>query len=120
MIEGRRFVCVSLRDYGRRLYKPPMQYVLTVSGDPRPRPLTAALVDAARRAIDSSRSTAGAAHWPPDGTACALPLEGSEPPIPQPLGRAAVGRLPLHPATPPAHRPRKKPLGAHLEPTPTA
>src|SRR3546814_2946426 len=39
MIEGRRFICGSLRDYGRRLYKPPMQYVLTVIGDPRSRPL---------------------------------------------------------------------------------
>src|SRR3546814_9167891 len=83
MIEGRRFICGSLRDYGRRLYKPPMQYVLTVIGDPRSRPLTAALVDAARRAIDSSRSTAGAAHWLADGIACDLPFEGSEPTITQ-------------------------------------
>src|SRR3546814_2207776 len=94
MIEGRRFICGSLRDYGRRLYKPPMQYVLTVIGDPRSRPLTAALVDAARRAIDSSRSTAGAAHWLADGIACDLPFEGSEPTITQALVREAVGRVP--------------------------
>src|SRR3546814_18898858 len=102
MIEGRRFICGSLRDYGRRLYKPPMQYVLTVIGDPRSRPLTAALVDAARRAIDSSRSTAGAAHWLADGIACDLPFEGSEPTIPQALVREAVGRVPLALAIQPA------------------
>src|SRR3546814_19344786 len=61
MIEGRRFICGSLRDYGRRLYKPPMQYVLTVIGDPRSRPLTAALVDSARSDIARSRSPAGPA-----------------------------------------------------------
>src|SRR3546814_17476302 len=81
MIEGRRFICGSLRDYGRRLYKPPMQYVLTVIGDPRSRPLTAALVDEARRAIDSSSSTAGAPHWQDAGLASDLPSADNEPPI---------------------------------------
>src|SRR3546814_19208142 len=94
MIEGRRFICGSLRDYGRRLYKPPMQYVLTEIGDPRSRPLTPALVDAARRAIDSSRSTAGAAHWLADGIACDLPFAGREPTITPPLARAEGSRVP--------------------------
>src|SRR3546814_19575075 len=74
MIEGRRFICGSLRDYGRRLYKPPMQYVLTVIGDPRSTPLTAALVDAARRPTDSSGRTTRAAPGLAAGIARDLPL----------------------------------------------
>src|SRR3546814_12534149 len=72
-----------------------MQYVLTVIGDPGSRPLTAALVDAASRAIDSSYAIAGEAHWLAEGIACDLPFEGREPTITQPLVREALEDAPL-------------------------
>jgi len=106
-----------LRERERLLYKPPMQYVLTVIGDPGSRPLTAALVDAARRAIDSSRSRADGVDWLAEGIACDLPFQGSEPTITQALVREAVGRAPLDLAIQPAERRRKKLLVADMEST---
>src|SRR3546814_8793197 len=117
MIEGRRFICGSVRDYGRRLYKPPMQYVLTVIGDPGSRPLTAALVDAARRAIDSSYAIAGEAHWLAEEIACDLPFEGREPTITHALVREALGGAPLDLAIQPPGRRRKGLLVADMEST---
>jgi len=117
IVEGGSVICGSLRKVGRPLYKPPMQYVLTVIGDPGSRPLTAALVDAARRAIDSSLSTAGAAQWLAEGVACDLPFEGREPTITQALVREAIGRAPLDLAIQPAGRRRKRLLVADMEST---
>ena len=106
-----------MRERERLLYKPPMQYVLTVIGDPGSRPLTAALVDAARRAIDSSRSRAGGVDWLAEGIACDLPFEGNEPTITQALVREAVGPAPLDLAIQQAERRRKRLLVADMEST---
>ncbi|HMA16351.1 MAG: phosphoserine phosphatase SerB [Bacteroidota bacterium] len=94
-----------------------MQYVLTVIGDPGSRPLTAALIDAARRAVDRSHSTPGTPRWLAEGIACDLPLEGREPTITQALVREAVGAAPLDLAIQPAERRRKKLLVADMEST---
>lgn len=94
-----------------------MQYVLTVIGNPGSRPLTAALLDKARRALDSSHSTAGGVQWLAEGIACDLPFEGREPTIVQALVRDALGRAPLDLAIQPAERRRKKLLVADMEST---
>jgi phosphoserine phosphatase len=94
-----------------------MQYVLTVIGDPGSRPLTTALVDAARRAIDSSHSRSGDIHWLAEGIACDLPFEGREPTITHALVREALGRAPLDLAIQPRERRRKKLLVADMEST---
>jgi len=94
-----------------------MQYVLTVIGDPRSRPLTAEMVDAARRAIDNSHSSADGVDWLAKGIACDLSFDGSEPTITQALVREALGRAPLDLAIQPAERRRKKLLVADMEST---
>lgn len=94
-----------------------MQYVLTVIGDPASRPLTPGLVDAARRAIDASHSSAGGADWLAEGIACDLPFEGGEPTITQAMVREALGRAPLDLAIQPAKGRRKKLLVADMEST---
>jgi len=94
-----------------------MHYVLTVIGDPTSRPLTPAMIDAARRAIDSSRSTADGTDWLAEGIACDLPFDGSEPTITQALVREALGRAPLDLAIQPAAGRRKKLLVADMEST---
>src|SRR3546814_4802601 len=94
-----------------------MQYVLTVIGDPGSRPLTAALVDAARRAIDSSYAIAGEAHWLAEGIACDLPFEGREPTITQALVREALEDAPLDLAIQAPGRRRKGLLVADMEST---
>lgn len=94
-----------------------MQYVLTVIGDPASRPLTPALVDAARRAIDASHSRADGTDWLAEGVACDLPFEGNEPTITQALVREALGRAPLDLAIQPAGGRRKKLLVADMEST---
>ncbi len=94
-----------------------MHYVLTVIGDPASRPLTPAMTDAARRAIDSSRSTADGTDWLAEGIACDLPFEGGEPTITQALVREALGRAPLDLAIQPAEGRRKKLLVADMEST---
>ena len=107
----------GLRDRGRPLYKPPMQYVLTVIGDPASRPLTPALADAARRAIDHSHSTADGIVWLAEGIACDLAFEGAEPTITQALVREALDGAPLDLAIQPAEGRRKKLLIADMEST---
>src|SRR3546814_10510905 len=92
-----------------------MQYGLTVIGDPGSRPLTAALVDAARRAIDSSYAIAGEAHWLAEGIACDLPFEGREPTITQALVREALEDAPLDLAIQAPGRRRKGLLVADME-----
>ena len=94
-----------------------MKYVLTVIGDPGSRPLTAALVDAARHAIDNSHSAADGLHWLAEGIACDLPFEGREPTITQALVREALGPAPLDLAIQPTERRRKKLLVADMEST---
>lgn len=94
-----------------------MHYVLTVIGDPASRPLTPTMIDAARRAIDSSRSSAGGSDWLAEGIACDLPFDGSEPTITQALVREALGRAPLDLAIQPAEGRRKKLLVADMEST---
>ena len=94
-----------------------MHYVLTVIGDPASRPLTPAMTDAARRAIDSSRSTADGTDWLAEGIACDLPFEGGEPTITQALVREALGRAPLDLAIQPTEGRRKKLLVADMEST---
>jgi phosphoserine phosphatase len=94
-----------------------MHYVLTVIGDPASRPLTPAMIDAARRAIDSSRSTADSSDWLAEGIACDLPFDGGEPTITQALVREALGRAPLDLAIQPAQGRRKKLLVADMEST---
>lgn len=94
-----------------------MQYVLTVIGDPASRPLTPALVDAARHAIDASHSRADGIDWLAEGIACDLPFEGREPTITQALVREALGRAPLDLAIQPAKGRRKKLLVADMEST---
>jgi phosphoserine phosphatase len=94
-----------------------MQYVLTVIGDPGSRPLSAPLADAARRAIDSSLSSAGEIDWLADGIACDIAFEGSEPTITQALVREALGPAPLDLAIQPAAGRRKKLLVADMEST---
>ena len=94
-----------------------MQYVLTVIGDPASRPLTQALVDAARHAIDNSHSRADGVEWLAEGVACDLAFEGSEPTITQALVREALGAAPLDLAIQPAGQRRKKLLIADMEST---
>ncbi len=94
-----------------------MHYVLTVIGDPGSRPLTTALADAARCAIDSSRSTADGVEWLAEGVACDLHFDGSEPTITQALVREALGAAPLDLAIQPAEGRRKKLLIADMEST---
>jgi phosphoserine phosphatase len=94
-----------------------MHYVLTVIGDSHSRTLSAALVDAARRAIDNSHSAAGAADWLADDIACDIEFEGSEPTITQALVREALGPSPLDLAIQPAAGRRKKLLLADMEST---
>ena len=106
-----------MRERGRPLYKPPMHYVLTVIGDPGSRPLTAALIDAARRAVDNSHSSAGEVDWLAEGVACDLTFEGTEPTITQALVREALGDAPLDLAIQPVEGRRKKLLLADMEST---
>lgn len=94
-----------------------MQYVLTVIGDPGSRPLSAALADAARRAIDDSRNSAGEIDWLAEGVACDIAFEGSEPTITQALVREALDSAPLDLAIQPAAGRRKKLLVADMEST---
>lgn len=94
-----------------------MQYVLTVIGDPASRPLTPAMTDAARHAIESSRSTPDGVDWLAEGVACDLPFEGGEPTITQALVREALGRAPLDLAIQPAKGRRKRLLVADMEST---
>jgi phosphoserine phosphatase len=94
-----------------------MRYVLTVIGDPGSRLLTAAMVDAARGAIDSSHCRADGIHWLAEGIACDLPFEGSEPTITQALVREALGSAPLDLAIQPAEGRRKGLLIADMEST---
>ncbi len=94
-----------------------MRYVLTVIGDPGSRVLTEALADAARRGVDSSRSSADGIDWLADGIACDLPFDGSEPTITQALVREALGQAPLDLAIQPAAGRRKKLLVADMEST---
>jgi phosphoserine phosphatase len=94
-----------------------MHYVLTVIGDPASRPLSAALVDAARRAIDNSRGTPDGIDWLAEGVACDLAFDGSEPTITQALVREALGRAPLDLAIQPPEGRRRKLLVADMEST---
>ncbi|MGF1593096.1 MAG: phosphoserine phosphatase SerB [Kiloniellaceae bacterium] len=94
-----------------------MQYVLTVIGDPASRPLTTALVDAARHAIERSPGAADGVAWLAEGIACDLAFEGSEPTITQALVREALGRAPLDLAIQPAGDRRKMLLVADMEST---
>jgi len=94
-----------------------MHYVLTVIGDSHSRPLSAALVDAARRAIDKSHSAAGTADWLADDIACDIEFEGNEPTITQALVREALGPSPLDLAIQPSAGRRKKLLLADMEST---
>jgi phosphoserine phosphatase len=94
-----------------------MRYVLTVIGDPGSRPLTEALADQARHAIDSSFADGGDIDWLAEGIACDLPFEGSEPTITQALVREALGEAPLDLAIQPAEERRKKLLIADMEST---
>jgi phosphoserine phosphatase len=94
-----------------------MQYVLTVIGDPASRPLTTALVDAARHAIERSPGAADGVDWLAEGIACDLSFEGSEPTITQALVREALGRAPLDLAIQPAEGRRKMLLVADMEST---
>ncbi|MEQ8354838.1 MAG: phosphoserine phosphatase SerB [Kiloniellaceae bacterium] len=94
-----------------------MRYVLTVIGNPDSRPLTESLVDAARRAIDSSRGNGDGVAWLADGVACDLAFEGDEPTITQALVREALGRAPLDLAIQQNDGRRKKLLVADMEST---
>ena len=94
-----------------------MRYVLTVIGDPGSRPLTEALADQARHAIDSSFANGGDIDWLAEGIACDLPFEGSEPTITQAVVREALGEAPLDLAIQPAEGRRKKLLIADMEST---
>ncbi|WP_422365444.1 phosphoserine phosphatase SerB [Pelagibius sp.] len=94
-----------------------MEYVLTVIGDPRSRPLNAALVEAARGAVAASRSTPGEADWLAEGIACDIPFDGSEPTITQALVREALGPAPLDLVIQPSSGRRKRLLIADMEST---
>lgn len=94
-----------------------MHYVLTVIGDPGSRPLSAPLVDAARRAIDHSHSSAGEIDWLAEGVACDIAFDGSEPTITQALVREALGAAPLDLAIQSTAGRRKKLLVADMEST---
>ena len=94
-----------------------MHYVLTVIGDPRSRPLTTAMADAVRRAIDDGRGTADGIDWLAAGIACDLAFDGGEPTITQALAREALGNAPLDLAIQPARNRRKKLLVADMEST---
>lgn len=94
-----------------------MHYVLTVIGDPASRPLSPALIDAARCAVDNSFGSAGDVDWLAEGIACDIAFEGKEPTITQALVREALGVAPLDLAIQPAEGRRKKLLVADMEST---
>jgi len=94
-----------------------MHYVLTVIGDPGSRPLTTALADTVRCAIDSSHGTADGIEWLAEGIACDLHFDGNEPTITQALVREALGAAPFDLAIQQAESRRKKLLIADMEST---
>ena len=106
-----------MQDKAGPLYKLPMPYVLTVIGDTRSRPLTAALAETVRAAIAKGGGLPGEPDWLAEGIACDIPFDGSEPTIIQAQVRDALGRAPLDLAAQPPEGRRKRLLVADMEST---